>query len=204
MIPKSLDRRTVSLFLGVFALSSSALLQAAPPKMRDAPTNEDLLQRTQQAANNRPLSNLNPRKVEEGQKLEDPTKSNQPKDLIATSDFLSFGGMSTLIPKRALLHVPKNYQGRIQFERGSNLVIWPTFYNANRGWIKTMEVTRGQAQGVEPFDEKVAENLAKSSIVVVATYKGGPISVLPYKDPEAVEVPAEGEGAAVKEEGAKK
>ena len=46
-----------------------------------------------------------------------------------------------------------------------------------------MEVTREQAQGAEPFDEKVVENLQKSSIVVVATYKGGPISVLPYKDP---------------------
>lgn len=187
MRSKSLIRAIFGLqILGVLALCSS-VSSAAPPKFRDAATADDLANRARQQLNHNPLAKLDARKTEDGKTAKDPTKENPVKDLISTSDFLSFGELSTLIPKRALLHVPEKYQGRIKFEKGSRLVIWPVFHRANRGWIKTMEVTRGQAQGVEAFDEKVAENLAKSSMVVVATYKGGPISVLPYKDPEAVE-----------------
>ena len=173
---------------------SSTLLSAAPPQFRDAATSDDLAKRARQNVNNNPLSKLEPRKVEEGE-AKDPTKLNPIKDLIATSDFLSFGGLTTLIPKRSLLHVPKKFQDRVQHEKGARIVVWPIFFRSNRGWIKTMEVTRAQAQGVEPFTEQVAENLAKSAVVVVATYKGGPISVLPYKDPEAPEEGAEGENA---------
>ena len=192
MRPTSLVLRRSGLHvIGALAVSLTTL-SAAPPKFRDAATNEDLINQAKQSANYKPLAKPNPRKVEEG-KSQDPTKENPIPDLIATSDFLSARGLSTLIPKRALLHVPKKYQGNIQFVKGSRLVIWPTFYRSNRGWIKTMEVTRAQAQGKENFTEEVIENLAKSSVVVVATYKGGPISVLPYKDPEAPEEGAEGE-----------
>ena len=182
MNSKSLVAFSSCLLVGAFVLPATLL--AAPMEIRDAATNAQLVRQLQKSAHKNPLAKLNPKKVEDGQ---DPTKVNQPKDLIATSDFLSFQGMSTLIPKRSIIHIPKNYKSRIQFERGSNLVIWPTFFRSNRGWIKAMEVTREQAQGKEPFDEKVAENLSKSSMLVVATYKGGPISVLPYKDPNAPE-----------------
>ena len=46
-----------------------------------------------------------------------------------------------------------------------------------------MEVSRPQAEGNVPIDPKIAESIAKSSNLVVATYQGGPISVLPPKAP---------------------
>lgn len=150
-------------------------------EIRDAMTSEQLQKQFQKASLNNPFSQVETKNLEI---KTDPTKANQPEDLIATSDFLSFQGLSTLIPKRAILHVPKTYRDRIQFVKGSRIVVWPDFFVPNRGWIKTQEVTREQAMGIEPFDEKVAESIEKSSQVIVATYKGGPISVLPPKKPE--------------------
>jgi len=150
-------------------------------EIRDAVTAEELQKQYETSSKVNPFA--------ESMKLakldgEDPTKTNKVPNLIDTSDFLSFGGLTTLVPKRAIIHIPKNYRDRIQFVKGSRIVVWPDFYVANRGWIKTLEVTREQAMGTEPFDEKVAENIEKSSVVVVAVYKGGPISVLPQKKPE--------------------
>lgn len=165
------------------SIAIMAVSHAEPPKMRDAATGDDLALKFRKASLANPLQKMKPNP----NKAEDPTKVNQPKDLIASSDFISFRGVTTLIPKRAILHVPKNYTDRIRYVPGTKIVIWPEFFVANRGWIKTVEVTRTQAEGVEPFDEKVAERIAKSSQLVVATYKGGPISVLPQKEPETVE-----------------
>jgi len=176
----------LSLVVGALLVPAS-FAEAAEREIRDAVTGDQLAKQYEKTSLNDPLASLKANQVE-AQK--DPTKLNQPADLLETSDFLSFGGMSTLIPKQAVLHVPKNYQNRIKLDRGSKLVIWPEFYRSNRGWIKTVEVTREQAQGVEPFDEKVAEAISKSSIVVIATFKGGPISVLPPKEPET---PKEGD-----------
>jgi hypothetical protein len=153
----------------------------AAPQMRDVVTNDDLTQKYQKAVSENPLQKMKDMKVKPTDGP-DPTKA-KPVDLLASSDFLSFGGIATLVPKRAILCSPKNYQDRLKLVPGSKIVSWGEFLTANRGWIKTLEVTRAQAEGVEPFDEKVAENLQKSSIVIVATYHSGPISVLPKKEP---------------------
>ncbi|HEX5789637.1 MAG TPA: hypothetical protein VFY13_00725 [Luteolibacter sp.] len=174
------------------AILLGAVCAQAAPQMRDVVTGEELARQTQKNAANNPLAKLKVNPLPS----EDPTKVNQPEDLIATSDFLSFGGKSTLIPKRAIIHVPKSMASRIQFEKGSQIVVWPTFFAANRGWITTLEVSREQAEGKVPFDEKVADNIRKSSNVVVATYKGGPISMLPPKVPEEPKEGKEGEAAA--------
>lgn len=172
-------------------LLGAAYVQAAP-QMRDVITGDELARKTQENAANNPLAKLkvNPPPAQ------DPTKVNQPEDIIKTSDFLSFGGKTTLVPKRSVIHVPKSMASRMQFEKGSQIVVWPTFFAANRGWITTLEVTREQAEGKVPFDEKVADNIRKSSNVVVATYKGGPISVLPPKVPEEPKDAKEGQAAA--------
>lgn len=156
---------------------AASLCCNAAPEMRDAATNDDLTGKFRKASAENPLRKMKPKEVTGV----DPTKVNQPEDLMATSDFITFKGISTLVPKKAILCIPKNYADRIKFVPGTKIVVWSDFFLENRGWIKTMEVTRSQAEGVEPFDEKVAEGLQKSSILVVATYKGGPISVLPPK-----------------------
>jgi len=63
------------------------------------------------------------------------------------------------------------------------LVGWTDFLTANRGWITTVEVSRTQAEGNEAMNEELADRIGKNRNMVVATYKGGPISVLPMKEP---------------------
>jgi hypothetical protein len=79
--------------------------------------------------------------------------------------------------------VPKNLADRLKFQPGSRIQSWEEFYSQNRGWITTVEVSRVQAEGNSPIAEEIAARIGKSMNLVVAVYKGGPISVLPPKVP---------------------
>lgn len=150
----------------------------AASEMRDAATHEQLSQKLQQMEQSDPMKNLKPAQGE------DPAK-NLPKDLVSQSDIISFAGKTTLVPKRAIIRVPKNYADRLRFEEGSKILGWADFYAANRGWITTVEVTRVQAEGKEPIAEDTVKVFEKSGNLVVAVYQGGPISMLPAAQPDA-------------------
>lgn len=67
---------------------------------------------------------------------------------------------------------------------GAKIVGWSDFFTANRGWITTVEVSRVQAEGNLAIAEETQERIGKSRNLVVATFMGGPISVLPLKEPK--------------------
>ncbi|MEI6654048.1 MAG: hypothetical protein WCP45_04715 [Verrucomicrobiota bacterium] len=146
------------------------------PVMQDAVTHEQLAQRLPRIQQEDPMKRL-PESTGEN-----PAK-NPPEDLFSQSDVLCFGGMATLVPKRAILQVPKPLASRMQFLRGSTLMGWSEFYAKNRGWITTVDVSRAQAEGNEPLAADVTTRLKDSTALVVATHLGGPISVLPIKPP---------------------
>jgi hypothetical protein len=161
--------------------------QGAPTvAMRDAATHEQLSLAYRSADQADPMRKL---QVAKGA---DPTLANKPKDLVSQSDILCFGGAATLVPKRAILNVPKNLQDRLKFLPGSKVQNWSEFFALNRGWITTVEISRVQAEGNVPLDEKIAEHVRKSSNLVVATYLGGPISMLPPKVKEESRVTDDG------------
>lgn len=149
----------------------------AGAEMRDAVTHEELVLSYQKAAQNDPVRKLVPTKGV------DPSVVNKPKDLIADSDILCFNGMATLVPKRAVLQIPKDLASRLKYIPGAKLLSWADFYAANRGWITTVEVSRVQAEGNSPLPEETRKRMEKSSNLIVATYQAGPISVLPPKVP---------------------
>lgn len=101
--------------------------------------------------------------------------------LLERCAVLSFGGMSTLVPKGSVLRVPPSLAARMQLEAGNKMVHWTEFLNANRGWLRALEVTQAQAEGKDPFSEEMAKNISSGSSVTVATLKGYPVSVLPPK-----------------------
>ena len=72
---------------------------------------------------------------------------------------------------------------RIKYQPGAKLLSWGDFYALNRGWITTVEVSRIQAEGNNPLPEETQKKIVKSGNLMVATYQGGPISVLPLKAP---------------------
>lgn len=147
--------------------------------MRDAATSVELSLAYRKAAQNDPMKKLTPTKGE------DPTKVDPQKDILSQSDIVCFGSTATLVPKRAILNMPKNLADRLKLKPGCRIQSWSDFYALNRGWITTVEVSRVQAEGNQAIAEEIAARIGKSSNLVVATFMGGPISVLPLKTKEA-------------------
>ncbi len=180
-----------SISLAILGIGLTAMLHAQPgnadfreipqkkPVFRDVTDHAKLAEMSRRAVD--PMKKM---KIVEG---EDPTKQNQPVNLLEQSDILCFNGLATLVPKRAIISAPKKYKDRYKFVDGSQVVSYQAFFAQNRGWISNVEVSRAQAEGVEGFDEKVTEFIAESGNLIVATYLGGPISVLPPKKPDAAE-----------------
>jgi hypothetical protein len=154
----------------------------AKPVYRDAETHDQIAKKLIETQKKSPLAKL------EESKGEDPSVKNQPQNLIASSDIISYNGLTTLVPKRAIVQLPEKYKNRINnASSGGKLVGWLEFYSSNRGWITTLEVTRLQAEGREPLAEETSENLKKNTNLIIATYSAGPISLLPLKEPKKEE-----------------
>lgn len=162
--------------LTVLALALPGSAEPKKPVYRDAESHDLIVRKMKVTEKLDPIKSLVP---SEG---EDPSKNNQPKDLISSSDVISFNGFTTLVPKRAIIQTPNSYKDRINNHTlGNKIVSWMDFYKLNRGWITTVEVTRAQAEGKEPLAEEVSDNLSKSGNLVIATYSTGPISMMPPK-----------------------
>ncbi len=159
-----------------FALAS--LPARSAPEMRDAATHDEL------ALAYRKAEQVDPMKSQQPVKGPDPSTQTAPVSILKTSDVLCFNGFATLVPKRAILVIPKNVEGRLKYQNGARLMSWAEFYAQNRGWITTVEVSRKQAEGNDPIADNVQELMQKSGNLVVATYQAGPISVLPLKTPD--------------------
>lgn len=101
--------------------------------------------------------------------------------LIKRSAILSSGRNWTIVPKGAVLHVPDQYQARVNGARAGKLIPWKAFYTQNRGWIHVHSVSMNQARGEEKIDPKQVEAYKSVSRVVVSVCHGGPISVIAPK-----------------------
>lgn len=175
------------------AIASASILSApaqdAPERqtlpMRDAATNDQLSQSLRMAQQNDPIRNIGPAI---GQVEEDPSLALAGRDLIKDSIILCYRGNLTLLPQRSVLHLPETLKARFGAVDGAAVVPWATFLQNNRGWIRTMEVTREQAMGEAPLPAETTAAFESSTSVIVATFQGGPISVKPYVKPEAAQV----------------
>jgi hypothetical protein len=160
---------------------AAAILPCAPARAaeavyRDAATHESLVPAYRAVAAQDPMKNL------EASEGGDPSAQNPPQNLIESSDLISFQGLTTLVPKRAILQLPEAYRDRVnRHQPGNRVVGWLEFYAANRGWITTIEVTRGQAGGNEPFAEGLRKQLAVNRNLIVTVMDSGPISYQPYR-----------------------
>lgn len=170
----------VASFLAII-LAFPALCAEAPPAgtvvMREIVTHDQIVEAARKAKEDNPLPVFTP--VEGA----DPTVVNRPQGLLERSDILCYLGKMTLVPKRAIIHAPKDVADRVGMKEGCEIGSWLDFLNANRGWIRTVPVTRAQAEGREPMSEDTIKSFAKEKRLVVATYQDGPISVMPLKVP---------------------
>ena len=164
--------------LGLLVLTNlSGELKAESLVIKESLSDEQMILARRQADAQDPTRHL---AVAKG---EDPSVVNRPKSLLGESDIICFGRFAALVPKRAILQIPKDFGERLKMQPNVILQSWSDFYAANRGWITTVEVSRIQAEGNDPIAEEVKVQMSKSSNLIVATYLGGPISVLPLKVP---------------------
>lgn len=142
--------------------------------IRDAPTNKDMilqLRKAQAASSMRPVT--------ETVASQDASKMGKPDDLLQRSIILSFHGAAALVPKGAIIVYSEKYKDRLKWSPGDRLGEFSAFVAANRGWLSTYEVSFVQAQGKVPLDENAKVQMNKSGNVVVATFRGNPIEILP-------------------------
>lgn len=189
---KLLIQRTLVSALSLSSLGAAVAQEIYKPVIRDSATHDQLSQTLRMAQQKDPIQNLGPAI---GKTEEDPAKALAGRDLIKDSAILCYRGFLTLVPKRAVLHLPDELKDRFEEKNKVKVVSWQQFYQGNRGWIRTVEVTREQAMGQSPMNEEVVESFKTSKSAIIATFKGGPISVLPYVAPEPEE-PADTETTA--------
>lgn len=165
--------------LFILALLVSQLHGQAEPKkpaFRDAATNETLTPKYKEVATKGPLKKF---KEATG---EDASVKNKVESLLDTSDFITFNGNTTLVPKNSLIQIPEKYKSRINNHKpGSKILTWRDFYTLNRGWITTVEIDLAQARSEKPLNPDLVETLTKKGNVVIAVMKNGPISIVPPK-----------------------
>ena len=147
------------------------------PVMRDVMTHDAIVEAARKAREANPMPVFKP--VEGA----DPTVATRPQGLLSRSDILCFQGRATLVPKRSLIHVPAEMKDRLGMKEGHQIGSWIEFLNANRAWIRTVPVTRVQAEGREPIAKETLDSFEKEKRLVIATYQDGPISVLPLQPP---------------------
>lgn len=187
-------RSGVFALLGLLGITSSAFAEPkaskfkAETKMRDVATQQELVSKLKMTSQKSPLRDVGP---PIGNREVDPSKRLAERDLVKSSTVVCYRGFLTLVPKQSVLHIPEKLNDRIGPRPGVKVQTWKDFYQANRGWIRTVEVTRPQALGHAPIPEKMKEAFSESSYLVIATFKEGPISVLPLKDPEEIPTPSE-------------
>ncbi len=165
----------------VLPVSAQDLAEGQALQMRDAATHDQLSQSLRMAQQNDPIRNIGPAI---GQVEEDPSLALAGRDLVKDSIILCFRGNLTLLPKRSVLHLPESLKSRFEAADDAAVVPWATFLQNNRGWIRTLEVSREQAMGEAPLPAEARAAFETSTSVIVATFQGGPISVKPYVQPE--------------------
>lgn len=109
----------------------------------------------------------------------DVRSSNAPRyDIMKLCDVMVSQNSYTLVPKRSVLFAsPERQQaiggasGKAQFQQ------WPKFLGSNLSWISTYEVTLDQARGTAPIHPDVMKTIQQRGGVVIAVYRGCPISV---------------------------
>lgn len=104
-------------------------------------------------------------------------RRNAQESLIGQSEILHDGQNWTLVPRGAVLHVPKSRTGNVGTRPVGTLLTWIEFLRKNPAWLSTHETSIKQAAGDEPLPAAKADFWKKQDRVIIAVHQGGPISV---------------------------
>jgi len=94
------------------------------------------------------------------------------------STFIEYRDRFAILPRGSVLWHPGEYASRIVARPNSRYVRWNEFVSDNRNWIATYEVNEAQIAGKEAIPEETLARFRKEGLLVVATLRGAPITVL--------------------------
>ncbi|RBP36393.1 hypothetical protein DES53_117104 [Roseimicrobium gellanilyticum] len=98
--------------------------------------------------------------------------------LYKNSIILFDGENHTVVPLGAVLSLPANLRGHILEKPEGAFLFWPSFLEKNKKWVGSWEVSMAVARGEAEMPKATVEQLANDSRVLVAVFKGGPITIL--------------------------
>jgi hypothetical protein len=98
--------------------------------------------------------------------------------LWARSIILGDGEKYTLIPVGAILHLPEALRSHVLSKPQGDFTFWPNFLKRNQAWLGAKEVTLTLSRGNAQEANALLKSVSRDPRVLVATYKGGPITIL--------------------------
>lgn len=98
--------------------------------------------------------------------------------LWSSSIILIDGEKFTLVPIGSVLHLPAELRSRVVSEPEGDFTFWPAFLKRNAEWLSAKEVTLTLSRGNSQEAKALIKSLSKDSRIVIATFKGGPITIL--------------------------
>ncbi|MEN3943768.1 hypothetical protein WJU23_20880 [Prosthecobacter sp. SYSU 5D2] len=153
------------------AVGSLAWGQPAAGGARDVVTEEKLREQAEKAPSLKSLLQASAKPVVGAPPA---TQSS----LWARSIILTDGEMFTLIPVGSILHVPPALQNRVAAAPVGKFTLWPHFLKRNSAWLGGTDVTLEMSRGDARAARTLLQSIAKDTRLLVAVYKGGPITIL--------------------------
>lgn len=98
--------------------------------------------------------------------------------LYRKSVILYDGVHHTVVPVGSVLQLPAGYRNRVVEKPVGSFTFWPSFLERNAAWLGAWEVPLRMAEGDAETAKKVLAATAKDPRVLVAVYRGGPITIL--------------------------
>lgn len=98
--------------------------------------------------------------------------------LWTRSIILTDGEMFTLVPIGSILHMPPSLQNRVATAPVGKFTLWPHFQKRNAAWLGGTDVTLEMSRGDARAARTLLKSIAKDTRILVALYKGGPITIL--------------------------
>lgn len=105
-------------------------------------------------------------------------RPNLESSLLSSSIILFDGEKFTLVPVGSILHLPEAQRLRVITKPEGEFTFWPAFLKRNASWLCAREVPLKMAKGDARTADEVLREASTGSRVVVAVYRGGPITIL--------------------------
>jgi hypothetical protein len=154
----------------VLAQSPASQAKTQVPAARDATTESSLqreMQKSKRMADYKGAFEAAPQ-----------VKPDLTPSLYKKSIILFDGDNHTVVPMGAVLALPASYRSRIIDKPEGTFQFWSVFLEKNKNWLGAWEVPMAMARGDAEMSKSVMKQIANDTRVLVAVYKGGPITVL--------------------------